>query len=106
MIRKVGDLSNIQNDIDNALKRLSIKSGETTINASKIAAKHLFFSLLKNRYFDVYSVKSICKVALINISSPRLAIYEAMHCINWGDMEKNFKEELLVMLFDDFRSIF
>jgi hypothetical protein len=45
-------------------------------------------------------------VANIHLCSERRNVYRLAHCINWGDMTKDYKECLIAMVMDDFRELF
>lgn len=105
-IRKNGDFRSIFKDVDSILAKHGMVSGQTSIKVAKEAVAHSLQNMLKRNYFDVCTINNCSEASLIKISSARRAIYHTAHCIHWGDMTLDYKEQLIAMVMDDFRTLF
>lgn len=106
-IRKAGSFPALFENVDQVLAKHGMVSGQVSIKAAIQTVEHSLNHMLKNMsYFCVTTIRSCAESAAIHISSPRMAIYSAAHCVRWGDMTADYKEMLIAMVMDDFRSLF
>jgi len=106
-IGKVGNFTTLFKDVDSILAKHGMVSGQVSIKVATQTVAHSLQKMLKqDRHFNVCTINDCAKAAAIRISSPRQGIYNAAHCINWGDMTSDYKEILIAMVMDDFRSLF
>lgn len=106
-LRKIGDSDSLLKEVDSILLSHGMVSGQVSIKVANETAAHSLQKMFKkDQYFDVCTVKNCASATAINISSARQAIYSAAHCIRWGDMTDDYKQILIAMVMDDFRSIF
>lgn len=106
-IRKTGTFPSLIKNVDSVLKKHGMVSGQVSVKVATETVAHSLQNMLKNdRYFNVCTIERCAQASAISISSPRKAIYQAAHCISWGDMTADYKEILIAMVMDDFRSLF
>lgn len=106
-LRKSSDIESLYKDVDSVLSKHGMVSGEVSIKVATQTVAHSLQKMLKqNNWFDVCVIKNCADAAAIQIPSTRQAIYQAAHCISWGDMTADYKEILVAMVMDDFRSLF
>jgi len=93
--------------VDSILEKNKLVSGEVNKNIEKQAVAHALQNMMQHQnFFSICTIRTACRVAGVQLSSKREAIYEAAHCINWGDMTKDYKNCLIAMIMDDFRELF
>jgi len=104
---KLNDPKVILAGIDAILDKSGLKSGEVSIDMAKKTTAHALQKMLKDEsYFSVCTIQNCASALCLKISSPRMAIYNAAHCIRWGDMMPDYRDCLIAMVLDDFRQIF
>ena len=83
-------------------------SVSTSVNSQVQSATiaHSLQRMLKTeRYFDVCTVRNCASVAQISIPAERMAIYQSIHCMSWSEMLPDYRQAIVAMVLDDFRSI-
>ena len=106
-IHKQGDFSAIYQGVDSILKKNNIVSGEVSKKAAIQGVSHSLQKMIKHeRHFSVCTIDSCCDVASIKLSRQRRDFYSNAHCLNWGDMTEEYKQTLIAMIMDDFRTLF
>lgn len=105
-IRKIGDQKNFYKDVDQVLSSSSIPSQGVNGDIQVMAIKHSLHKMFNGRYFDVCTVDSCSGMAGIIICKERKEIYRSVHCMHYDEMLPEFRQQLLAMVMDDFRSIF
>jgi hypothetical protein len=105
-IRKLGNLSNLYKDVDMVLSNYKVPSGEVTKSAQAATVAHALQKMLKtDRYFDVCTIKDCVEVCKIYIPYERMSIYRAVHCVHWNEMLPDYRQLIIAMVLDDFRSV-
>lgn len=105
-LRKADSIGNLYRDVDSTLSRYSIPPGGVTQEIQVQAVAHALQKMIAHdNYFSVCTVDNCRKVCQIHIPIERQHIYSAAHCMDWGQMTADYKQMLLAMLLDDFRSI-
>lgn len=105
-IRKIGNSKNLYSEIDMVLKRSGIESGEVNTEVQTQALAHSLQKMLTvDSWFSICTIKDCAEMCGICISKERLDIYRTCHCIHWSAMLPEFRQTLVAMVLDDFRSI-
>ena len=105
-IRKLGSLNNLYKDVDIVLSNYGIKSGEINANVQSNAVAHSLQNMLKpERYFSFCCIRDCAALCQIRISAERIKLYETQHCISWSEMTNEFRQMLVAIILDDFRSV-
>lgn len=107
-IRRIGQLANLYRDADLVLQKLGVEhQGEVPKVMGVSAAAHAINKMLKvDRYFDITTIQQCSKVCSIVVSAERMEVYRTMHCVHWNEMLPEFRQALIAMVLDDFRSVF
>ena len=99
-LRKINNINNLYRDVDTVLKGFDINK------MKKGAVAHSLHKMLQSeKYFNICTIRECMKVSQIAIPQDRLSIYETQHCISWSEMLPDFRQVLIAMVLDDFRSI-
>ena len=104
-IRKSGTIGAIYEDVDRVLSTLRIGPGEINYGLQQQGVAHSLQKMFKEHYFSVCTIDACAKLAGIHISGERRDLYQSVHCLNWGDMEPDFRTRLIALVLDDFRCI-
>lgn len=98
---KKNTFERLYNNVD---KILLTNSGKDTIQKDTVA--HSIQHMLSvDKWFSICAINECAKVSNIVISTERLDIYRAIHCINWSSMTPDYREMIIAMVLDDFRTI-
>lgn len=100
-IRKAGTaMEYIYDTVDRTLATID----PTTIERETVghALQHMFQA---HRHFSVCKVRECAKLCNVVIPKERMKIYDTMHCINWNEMDPEYRGKLVAMVMDDFRDV-
>ena len=99
-LRRSGNIQNLYKDVDIVLKNFDI-------NAVKQGAiAHALQKMLSTQnHFSICTIKNCMEMAQISIANERIAIYQSQHCMDWGEMLPEFRQILIAMVLEDFRSV-
>lgn len=92
-------METLQNEINKIL--FNVKDGCVNYYAVVINLNNLF----NKKYFDNIIIMNIADLCNINIEPTRQKLYVAMHCTNWATMTAQFRNILIAMVLDDFKSV-
>lgn len=105
-IRRTGQVSGFFSEVDNVLSRYGIPQGGVNADVQRTAVAHALQRMLQaDHWFDVSCVRDCQKVCQVVISAERMAIYSTAHCMHWSAMLPDYRNQLLAMVLDDFRSV-
>jgi hypothetical protein len=106
-IRKSNSLGNLYQDVDRTLANSGILPGQAiSKNVQVQAVAHALQKMIRvENYFSVCTIDSCIDVAQIHVPKERYSVYRTAHCINWNDMTPDYRQILIAMVLDDFRSI-
>lgn len=105
-IRKIGNLNNLYNDVDLVLS--NYKAPEQSVNRPIQAATvaHSLQKMLKTEsHFSVCTIEKCAALCQICIAKERMQVYNAIHCVNWNEMLPDYRQLIVAMVLDDFRSV-
>ncbi len=105
-IRKIGNIDAIYQDVDLILEKYNILNSEININVQSQAIAHSLQKMFKTEsYFSICTIKNCAKLSQIYIPEERMNVYDTIHCISWNEMLPEFRQMIIAMVLDDFRSI-
>ena len=105
-IRKSNSLGGLYRDVDATLAKHNIPSGSVNAELQVQTVAHSLQKMLKtDRYFSVCTIRDCVNVCQIIVPKERMDIYQAAHCINWNEMMPDYREMLIAMILDDFRTV-
>lgn len=105
-IRKKGQLSNIYSDVNTILKKHNIPEKSITHSLIRDGVAHSLHRMLKSdHWLDITVIDACVKISGIHITSERHLLYRAQHCVNWNEMLKDFREQIIAMILDDFKEV-
>lgn len=99
-LRKVDNIQNLYKDVDTVLQNFDI-------NKMRIGAvAHSLQKMMQSdQHFSICSIDDCMRLAQITIPKERYDIYRSQHCISWNEMLPEFRQVLIAMVLNDFRSI-
>ena len=105
-IRKIGNVQNLYSDVDMVLRNANVPSQGINLTVQQQTVAHSLQKMLNTeRHCDVCTIRTCAELCQICISSERMKVYSAMHCVNWSDMLADFRQLLIAMILDDFRCV-
>jgi hypothetical protein len=106
-IRKSNTIVGLYQDVDRVLATAGLVKGETVSKQmQRDTVAHALQKMMQaDGYFSVCTVERCRDVCQIVIPIERYRIYSAVHCVNWNQMEPNYRTTIIAMLLDDFREI-
>ena len=99
LIRKA-DINELYRHVDKVIARTNIIDLE-----NKAATASLAKMFRVERYFDVTTIRDVSEMCQVIIPRRHMDIYKSMHCISWGDMDEQTREELIALVLKDFEPI-
>ena len=102
-IRKIGNIQTLYQDVD------SILDGEVVTRETQTQTQAIAHALQKmiqsDGHFSICTIDRCLDICKIRIPKERYNIYHACHCLDWREMLPDFRNKLIAMILDDFRSI-
>jgi hypothetical protein len=105
-IRKVGSTPELYRDVDIVLAKHNVPTGGVSAEVQIGTVAHSLHKMLSTKgYFDICTVRSCADLTGLHISSERMDMYRAIHCMSWNDMEPDYRQLVMAMVLDDFRPV-
>lgn len=105
-IRNPNAIVDLYEKVDKALAAFGVSSGGISDEAQAQTVAHSLHRLInENEYFADEVVYKCAKMANIVISQERENIYKSVRYIYWNQMDPKYRQLLVGMILDDFRSI-
>jgi len=105
-IRRTGDTRNLFADVDLCLKKHNIQPCSVSDQAKVATVAHALNKMIQaDRHFSICCIDACMKVCNICISKERYDVYYALHCMNWNEMLPDYRQMIVAMVLDDFRSV-
>jgi hypothetical protein len=107
-LRKINSLTtkDLYEDIDRILSDNEIPTGGVTAEVQTDAIGHSLHKMFNSKSsFNVCTVRECAEISQIIISKERMDIYITIHCMDWSEMVENFRQQIVAMILDDFRSV-
>jgi hypothetical protein len=80
-------------------------NGEIPENIKGQACLSVIKKLIQNsKHFSVCSIVELAKMNEVFISSEHMEFFNAMHCVNWEDMNIETREYIMALVVDYFKS--
>ena len=105
-VRKLGNLDNLYKDVDMVLRNYNVPTNgiNTCVQAATVA--HSLQKMLKvESHFSVCTIKNCSELCQVCIAKERMQVYSSIHCMNWNDMLPDYRQMIVAMVLDDFRSV-
>ena len=105
-IRKKNTIGNLYADVDKTLLANGLKNGEVSVELQSQAVAHSLQKMLKpSSHFSICTIRECIEVSKIVIPQERMDVYHSIHCVHWSEMLQDFRQMIIAMVLDDFRSI-
>ena len=104
-IRKLDSVQDLYRDVDRTLRAAEIRAGEVSVQMKVHTTAHALQKLFQQSYFSSYDVKKIAELSGLIISVERVRMYEAVGTLNYNEMTPEYRQILIAMVLDDFRSV-
>lgn len=108
-LRRTGGVlatKNLYKQVDAVLKERGIPSKGVNMDIQADTIGHALHKMIQpGKHFSVCTIDSCRKLAKVHISSERMQIYNAAHCVSWSEMTEEYRTSLMAMVFDDFRTV-
>lgn len=99
-LRKINNVSALYKDVNLILNQ---------VNLSDIRVQTVAHSLQKmlqvQNYFDVCTINNCAKICQLCIPDERMDIYRSIHCIQWNEMTQEYRQIIVAMVLDDFKTV-
>lgn len=106
-LRRANSIVNLYEDVDKTLANAGLQPGQP-INAN-IQIQSVAHSLQRmfdpEKYCDVCCIRECAQLCGIYIDSKRMQVYSTQHCVRWNQMIPEFRQTIMAMILDDFRSV-
>ena len=105
-IRKKDNVRELYKDVDLILRATEMPPGGVSRMMQIQAVAHALQNMLQvGKHFSICTVTDCAKVVQIHISAERMRIYQTAHCMDWNAMTTEYRQGLIAMVLDDFRSV-
>ena len=104
-IRRLDSVQDLYRDVDRTLRAAEIRAGEVSVQMKVHTTAHALQKLFQQSYFSSYDVKKIAELSGLIISVERVRMYEAVGTLNYNEMTPEYRQILIAMVLDDFRSV-
>jgi hypothetical protein len=108
-LRRSGNVQSLYQDVDQVLSRSQVPAHGITKEIQVQTVAHALQKMIDAgstySYFDVCTIDNCAKLCSLCISNERYKVYRAAHCLRWNEMTPEYRQLLLAMVLDDFRSI-
>lgn len=105
-IRKIGNIKDLYNDVDMTLNRFDVESKSINTSVQVQTVAHSLQKMLKvGRHFNVCDIRACSELCQVSISSERMNVYRAIHCMDWAEMTDDYRRLIVAMVLDDFREV-
>jgi hypothetical protein len=105
-IRKTGNLKNLYSDVDAVLKSKGLLGEASSKILQTQATAHSLQKMISvQHYFDVCTIQNCAELCQICIPDERMTAYRSIHCVHWNQMLPDFRQLIIAMILDDFRSV-
>ena len=104
-LRKIGNVKNLYSDVDILLNRYNLKNGVNADLQIQSVAHSLQKMLNVKSHFSVCTIDLCSELCQLNIPKDRYLVYRNAHCMNWNEMTEDFRNMLVALVLDDFRSV-
>jgi hypothetical protein len=105
-IRKAGSINSLYEDVDKILEGSGLDKSDVTIDIQIQAVAHTLHKMLKpNTHFSICTIDKCVEISQVVISKERYDVYSSIHCMSWSEMEESFRQNIIAMVLDDFRSV-
>lgn len=99
-LRKIGTVHAIYDDVDSILDGMSLKEVQTDTIA------HAMHKMLKvKEWLDVTTITECRDIAQVHIPKEHMQIYRAVHCMHWNEMTTEYRQTIVAMILNDFRTV-
>jgi hypothetical protein len=103
-ITRKGSTVDLYKHVDRVLSGQT--KGEVSISVKRSTVAHSLQKMMKpNSHFSVCTIRDCESITGTPISGERMKIYQAIHCVNWNDMDPDFRQQIVAMVLDDFREL-
>lgn len=105
-LRKTGNVKNLYADVDLALRQNNIPPRGVSGNVQVQALAHALQKMISvQAYFDVCTIDNCAEMLQVVIPVERKRVYRAAHCLHYDQMTPEYRQILVAMVLDDFRTV-
>ena len=106
-LRKIGSRAELFSEVDRTLNKAGIVSpGQVSADMKVGTVAHALNKMMKvESHFSVCTIRECARLCQVNISSERMNVYSSIHCMNWNDMMEDYRQTIVAMVLDDFRTV-
>lgn len=107
-IRKKGSINakSLYRDVDRVLENYNIPKGSVSQDVQVSTVAHALQKMIQvEAYFNICTVDRCISICQILIPAERYKIYHAIHCMHWNEMLPEYRQTIVAMLLDDFRTV-
>jgi hypothetical protein len=98
-------VESLYKEVDLVLKKFEIGVSVSQSVQTQTVAHALQKMFCSETHFDVCTIRSCAELCQIVIPKERMAVYSSIHCMRWSEMLPDYRQMIIAMVLDDFRSI-
>lgn len=100
---KKKDLKTLYDEVDFLIEKFMISQSNVPPSLKIEATINSLRRMFKKDFFDLCTIKDCAELLELKLSEQRIVFYRTQHCIYWKEMDSEFRDALIAMVFDDFR---
>ena len=104
-LRRSNTLVGLYEEVDNTLAKFNVQKGGVSSTMARDTVAHALQKMIKGSHLSICTVDRISSVCGVIIPAERRNVYSSIHCMNWNEMTPEYRQEIVAMLLDDFRSV-
>jgi len=105
-LRRPGNVAGLYKDVDRVLANAGIIRDGVGGHVQQQTVAHVLQNMItKKHYFDVCAVKECAELCQVIINAERMLVYRSIHCMDWDQMMPEYRQTIVAMLLDDFRTV-
>lgn len=101
---KEKEFKTLYDEVDILIDKFMISGGNVPPNLKIEAVISSLKKMFSKEFFDICVIKDCSELLGLKLSEQRIIFYRTQHCVYWKDMDPKFRDALIAMIFDDFRS--
>jgi len=92
--------------VNSVLKKYDIPSKGVNATVQSAAIGHALHKMINSdSHFSVCMITQSASISKVVICKERMDIYSSIHCMNWSEMDKDFRQNIVAMILDDFSEV-
>ena len=104
-LRRKGNIGNLVRDAQSCLAAHGLSIHQITPDMHRLAVAHSLQSMFAKSYFDVCTIRDCATMVKLVVPKETEDFLRAAHCVQWGDMEPEFRQAVTAMVMVLFKDV-